>query len=257
MRPQRRPQTKGGVVLADGAGRVGSFRAEFDGRHLAAPWLTIEPQNGSRAELLRGGGKLVPVGQGTERIEDALRMRFPEYRVERFDSDRLSSGAAIARLLAEVESGEVKLLVGTQVLAKGHDFAGLQFAGLVDVDQALFGSDFRALERMGQLVTQVAGRVGRGGEPGEVILQTHHPEHPLLKLLVERGYPAFAEALMAERRQFLLPPFANLALLRVEAKTEGEVMAFLRKRLPTETIVTNGAGKIGRASCRERVSSPV
>ena len=121
------------------------------------------------------------------------------------------------------------VLVGTQVLAKGHDFAGLAFAGLIDVDQALFGSDFRALERMGQLVTQVAGRVGRSGEPGEVILQTHHPEHPLLKLLVERGYPAFAEALMAERRAFLLPPFANLALLRVEAKTEGEVMAFLRR----------------------------
>lgn len=174
------------------------------------------------------GGKLVPVGQGTERIEDALRMRFPEYRVERFDSDRLSSGAAIARLLADVERGDVKLLVGTQVLAKGHDFAGLAFAGLVDVDQALFGSDFRAIERMGQMVTQVAGRVGRADAPGEVLLQTHQPEHPLLRLLVERGYPAFAATLMAERKQFGLPPFASLALLRVEARTEGEVMNFLR-----------------------------
>ena len=174
------------------------------------------------------GGKLVPVGQGTERIEDALRMRFPEYRVERFDSDRLSSGAAIARLLADVERGDVKLLVGTQVLAKGHDFAGLAFAGLIDVDQALFGSDFRALERMGQMVTQVAGRVGRADAPGEVLLQTHQPEHPLLRLLVERGYPAFAATVMAERKQFGLPPFASLALLRVEARTESEVMNFLR-----------------------------
>ncbi|WP_022976406.1 primosomal protein N' [Nevskia ramosa] len=174
------------------------------------------------------GGKLVPVGQGTERIEDALRMRFPEYRVERFDSDRLSSGAAIARLLADVERGDVKLLVGTQVLAKGHDFAGLAFAGLIDVDQALFGSDFRAIERMGQMVTQVAGRVGRADAPGEVLLQTHQPEHPLLRLLVERGYPAFAATLMAERKQFGLPPFASLALLRVEARSEGEVMNFLR-----------------------------
>ena len=148
------------------------------------------------------GGKLVPVGQGTERIEDTLRLRFPEYRVERFDSDRLSSGAAIARLLAEVESGEVKLLVGTQVLAKGHDFAGLAFAGLIDIDQALFGADFRAIERMGQMVTQVAGRVGRADAPGEVLLQTHQPEHPLLRLLVEKGYAAFADTLMAERRQF-------------------------------------------------------
>ncbi len=175
------------------------------------------------------GGKLVPVGQGTERIEDALRMRFPAYRVERFDSDRLSSGSAIARLLADVESGDVKLLIGTQVLAKGHDFAGLAFAGLIDVDQALFGSDFRAIERMGQMVIQVAGRVGRANAPGEVLLQTHQPEHPLLRLLVEKGYAAFADTLMAERRQFGLPPFASLALLRVEAKTEGEVMRFLRE----------------------------
>lgn len=188
------------------------------------------------------GGKLVPVGQGTERIEDALRLRFPEYRVERFDSDRLSSGAAIARLLAEVESGDVKLLVGTQVLAKGHDFAGLAFAGLIDVDQALFGADFRAIERMGQMVTQVAGRVGRAETPGEVLLQTHQPEHPLLRLLVEKGYAAFADTLMAERRQFGLPPFASLALLRVEAKTEGEVMRFLktlRSHLPAA-----GAGEV-------------
>ena len=186
----------------------------------------VEPQPPACPDC---GGRQVPIGQGTERIEDALALRFPEARIERVDSDRLKSAAALAKLLADVQAGEVDVLVGTQVLAKGHDFAGLQFAGLVDVDQALFGSDFRALERMGQLVTQVAGRVGRGGEPGEVILQTHHPEHPLLKLLVERGYPAFAAALMAERQQFLLPPFAHLALLRVEARTDGEVMAFLRK----------------------------
>lgn len=186
----------------------------------------VEPQPPACPDC---GGRQVPIGQGTERIEDALMMRFPEARIERVDSDRLKSGAALTKLLADVQAGDVDVLVGTQVLAKGHDFAGLAFAGLIDVDQALFGSDFRALERMGQLVTQVAGRVGRSGEPGEVILQTHHPEHPLLKLLVERGYPAFAEALIAERRQFLLPPFANLALLRVEAKTDGDVMAFLRR----------------------------
>lgn len=186
----------------------------------------VEPQPPACPDC---GGRQVPIGQGTERIEDALALRFPEARIERVDSDRLKSGAALAKLLADMQAGAVDVLVGTQVLAKGHDFAGLQFAGLVDVDQALFGSDFRALERMGQLVTQVAGRVGRGGEPGEVILQTHHPEHPLLKLLVTRGYPAFAEALMAERRDFGLPPFAHLALLRVEARSESEVMAFLRE----------------------------
>ena len=175
-----------------------------------------------------GGETLVPVGQGTERIEDALRLRFPEARIERVDSDRLRSAAQMDRLFADVRAGAVNLLVGTQVLAKGHDFAGLTFAGLVDVDQALFGTDFRAIERMGQLVTQVAGRVGRAGQPGEVILQTHQPDHPLLQRLVTQGYPALAEALLQERRDYRLPPFASLALLRAEAKREDTALAFLR-----------------------------
>jgi len=175
-----------------------------------------------------GGENLVPVGQGTERIEDALRLRFPEARIERVDSDRLRSGAQMATLFADVKRGAVNILVGTQVLAKGHDFAGLTFAGLVDVDQALFGTDFRAIERMGQLVTQVAGRVGRAGQRGEVILQTHQPEHALLNELVTQGYSSFANTLLAERRSYALPPYASLALLRVEAKREDLALQFLR-----------------------------
>ncbi len=174
-----------------------------------------------------GGTELVPVGQGTERVEDTLRMRFPEARIERFDSDRLGRAGELERLLGDVRSGAIDLLVGTQVLAKGHDFAGLSFAGVLDVDQALYGSDFRALERMGQLVTQVAGRVGRTGQPGEVLLQTHQPEHPLLRVLIQQGYPAFCEALLKERRDFGLPPFGHLALLRAEAQHDGEALAFL------------------------------
>jgi len=176
-----------------------------------------------------GGTELVPVGQGTERVEDTLRLRFPEKRVERFDSDRLGRAGELERLLGDVRSGAIDILVGTQVLAKGHDFAGLSFAGVLDVDQALYGSDFRALERMGQLVTQVAGRVGRAGQPGEVLLQTHQPGHPLLRVLIERGYPAFCEALLKERRDFGLPPFAHLALLRAEAQREGEALELLRQ----------------------------
>lgn len=174
-----------------------------------------------------GKGGLLAVGQGTERIEDALRLRFPQQRLERFDSDRLLRAGELERLLADVRSGQVQILVGTQVLAKGHDFAGLSLAGIVDVDQALFGADFRALERMGQVVTQVAGRVGRAGQPGEVLLQTHQPDHPMLRLLIERGYPEFCRALLEERRAFGLPPFAHLALLRAEAPREGAAMAFL------------------------------
>jgi primosomal protein N' (replication factor Y) len=187
-----------------------------------------------------GGKELLAVGQGTERIEELLRLRFPEYRVERFDSDRLARAGELARLLADVRENRIRILVGTQVLAKGHDFANLSFAGLLGVDQALYSSDFRALERMGQLVTQVAGRVGRAGQPGEVLLQTHQREHPLLRLLVEQGYPAFSAALLAERRQFGLPPYAHLALLRAEARSEGTALAFLhaaRAALPADEEV--------------------
>jgi len=182
-----------------------------------------------------GAKPLQPVGQGTERIEDLLCRRFPGLRIERFDSDRLARAGEMERLLADAHSGAIRILVGTQMLAKGHDFANLGFVGILDVDQALFGTDFRALERMGQLVTQVAGRVGRAGQPGEVLLQTHQPEHPLLRTLVQDGYPALAAALLAERKVAALPPYAHLALIRAEARSEGEAMNFLnavRQLLP-------------------------
>ncbi len=176
-----------------------------------------------------GGRELAPVGAGTERIEDALRLRFPDHRVERFDSDRLRKAGELQRLLDDAQRGDIRILVGTQVLAKGHDFPQLTLAALVDVDQALYGSDFRAMERMGQLVTQVAGRAGRRDQPGEVLLQTHQPEHPLLRVLLENGYEAFAEALLAERRSFGLPPFGHLALLRAEARNEDAAQRYLKE----------------------------
>ncbi len=176
-----------------------------------------------------GQSPLTPVGQGTERIEEALRRRFPGERVERIDSDRAHSASALTRLFEEVRSGAVRILVGTQILAKGHDFAGLTLAGLVDVDQALYGSDFRAMERMGQLVTQVAGRVGRADRPGEVILQTHASQHPQLRRLVNDGYAALAQNLLAERRAHGLPPFAHLALMRAESPQDGAALNFLQR----------------------------
>ncbi len=175
-----------------------------------------------------GAAELTPTGQGTERIEDTLRLRFPEKRIERFDSDRLARAGEIERLSRAAHAGEIDILVGTQVLAKGHDFSGLSLAGVVDADQALYGTDFRALERMGQLLTQVAGRVGRAGQPGQVLLQTQHPDHPLLLQLVNEGYPAFCEALLRERRAHGLPPFSHLALLRAQAVDEPAALEFLR-----------------------------
>ncbi|MDB5972660.1 MAG: primosomal protein [Hydrocarboniphaga sp.] len=181
--------------------------------------------------------QLVALGQGTERVEEALRERFPEARVERFDSDRLRSLRALDALLRDTREGRVNILVGTQMLAKGHDFAGLSLVGIVDADQALFSVDFRALERMGQLLTQVAGRAGRADKRGEVLVQTHQPEHPALLRLVEQGYDGLAELLIAERRIAGLPPFAYLALLRAEAKLEDAAIAFLEAALACLPVV--------------------
>ncbi|HUS23789.1 MAG TPA: primosomal protein N' [Candidatus Binatia bacterium] len=180
-------------------------------------------------------GVLVPVGQGTERIEEALHAEFPGKRIERFDSDRIRRRGELERLLDDIRSGDVHVLVGTQMLAKGHDFAGLSLVGILNVDQALYGADFRALERMGQLVTQVSGRAGRGTQPGEVLLQTHEPQHPALHELLRAGYGAFCDTLLAQRRTLGLPPFGHLALLRADAPSAAQAQAFLadaRRALP-------------------------
>lgn len=175
-----------------------------------------------------GETELMPLGQGTERIEQALANRYPRKRIERLDSDRLGKRHELELLLADVRAQRIDVLVGTQILAKGHDFPNLSLVGIVSADQALYGADFRAIERMGQLVTQVAGRAGRAGQAGEVWLQTHEPQHPLLRTLVERGYDALAEALLEEREMTRLPPYAHLALLRAEAQDPSLPLRFLR-----------------------------
>ncbi len=174
-----------------------------------------------------GGRQLIPVGAGTERFAGALRARFPDTRIARFDRDSVAAKGRLERQLTDVASGETQLLVGTQMLAKGHDFARLTMVGVVDVDGGLFSADFRAPEHMAQLVTQVAGRAGRGAAAGEVWLQTHHPGHPLLARLLRGGYAGFAAVAMAERRDAALPPFGHLALLRAEAPSHPPTLAFL------------------------------
>ncbi len=187
-----------------------------------------------------GSKALMPVGQGTERIETGLRDAFPGKRVERFDSDRIRRRGELEKLLGDIRSGAIHILVGTQMLAKGHDFAGLSLVGILDVDQALYGNDFRAIERMGQLVTQVAGRAGRVGQQAEVILQTHETKHPELLCLLEGGYPALAERLLKHRKTLGLPPYSHLALLRAEGPALAQALAFLtevREALPREPKV--------------------
>ena len=133
------------------------------------------------------------------------------------------------QIVAEIESGDTDILVGTQMLAKGHHFPNVTLVGVLDADAGLFSADFRAGERMAQLIVQVAGRAGRSDRPGRVIIQTHHPNHPLLQALIRSGYVAFAEAALAERREACLPPFSNLALLRAEAVGQRAVFDFLER----------------------------
>ena len=177
-----------------------------------------------------GHPKLAPVGEGTERVEEALRNRFPGRRIERFDAERLRGGDRLPRLLDEVRSGAVDILVGTQMLAKGHDFPGLSLVGVINADAALYSADFRALERMGQLLTQVAGRAGRAAGaamPPEVLIQTREPDHPQLMTLLQRGYGALAAQLLRERAEAGLPPSGHLALLRAEAGAMVQAQQFL------------------------------
>ena len=166
-------------------------------------------------------------GQGTERIEEALAQLFPDAGVARVDRDSTRRKGSMERILDEVHAGTRRLLVGTQMLAKGHDFPNVTLVGVLDADQGLFSSDFRASERMAQLITQVAGRAGRAERPGEVLIQTHQPDHPLLRHLVREGYGSFAAAALAERKLASLPPYASLALLRAEAPGAEAPVAFL------------------------------
>ena len=176
-----------------------------------------------------GSSDLQMPGQGTERLELALRGLFPEFALERIDRDTTRRKGELENKLARAHAGEARILLGTQMLAKGHDFPGVTLAVILDADSGLMSSDFRAPERLLQLIVQVAGRAGRAGKPGEVLIQTHQPEHPLLQALLHGGFERCAEVLMSERELARLPPFAHLALLRAEAKDGARAQGFLAR----------------------------
>lgn len=167
------------------------------------------------------------VGQGTERIEETLAETFPGVSIARLDRDVVRRSDQLEAVLARVAGGEARILVGTQMVTKGHDFPAVTLAVVLNADQGLFNTDFRAAERLAQTLVQVAGRAGRGAQPGEVLIQTEHPEHPLLCSLLAGGYEAFAEAALAERRDAAWPPFARLAALRASAPAAETTLAFL------------------------------
>lgn len=175
------------------------------------------------------GPDLRPLGLGTQRVEAALRLAFPDVGLLRIDRDSTRGKGAFEARMAAAQRGEAQILLGTQMLAKGHHLPEVTLVAIIDADQGLFGSDFRAPERFAQLLIQVAGRAGRAARPGEVIIQTHHPEHPLLQILIHKGYKDFSEMALKEREQAHLPPFSAMALLRAEAHTADTPHAFLNQ----------------------------
>lgn len=172
---------------------------------------------------------LRPVGVGTERTEERLKILFPNWPIWRIDRDTTSRKLAMQEIVSAVRAGEAGILVGTQMLAKGHHFPNVTLVAILDADNGLFSADFRACEKTAQLIIQVAGRAGRAEQEGRVLIQTHLPEHPLILQLIDKGYLAFAKHNLEERKEATLPPFSYFALLRAEAYKPEQLEDFLTR----------------------------
>ncbi len=206
-----------------------------------------------------GNQDLAPIGQGTQRVETALAAQFSRARVLRIDRDSTRRRHAWRSMRRQIQQREVDILVGTQILAKGHDFPHLNLVGVLNADSLLYSADFRASERLFALLTQVAGRAGRGATQGTVLIQTEFPDHPLYQALQRHDYRAFAENLLAERRQAGFPPFIHQALLRAEAPRLATALDFLaaaarqaRRLNPPVTIYDPVPAAMARRAGRER-----
>jgi primosomal protein N' (replication factor Y) (superfamily II helicase) len=198
--------------------RAGELRCHHCGRHERMPAKCPSC----------GGTDLAPVGHGTQRVEETLRAALPAARIARVDRDSTARKGALRDVLEQVRVGEIDILVGTQMLSKGHDYPSLTLVGVLDSDSALFSADFRASERLFAQLVQVSGRAGRGQQPGEVLIQTDFPFHPLYAEVASHDFDRFASDALEERRIAGFPPFSHLAMLRAESKRAGEATEFLR-----------------------------
>jgi primosomal protein N' (replication factor Y) len=176
-----------------------------------------------------GNADIHPFGRGTQRLETTLSARFPQARVLRVDRDSTRNKGSFTRMLGDIHGGRADILVGTQILAKGHDFPNLTLVAVLNADSALYSADYRAPERLFAQLVQVGGRAGRAGLPGEVLIQTQYPRHPLYLALAQHDYPGFARTLLAEREQAGFPPYVFEAVLRAEAAELKAALAFLRE----------------------------
>jgi primosomal protein N' (replication factor Y) len=177
----------------------------------------------------RCGHQVRPLGHGTERVEETLAERFPNQPIARFDRDSVRQASDLEAAIDRVTSGEARILVGTQMLTKGHHFPDVTLVGVLNADQSLFSTDFRAAERLAQTIVQVAGRAGRASRAGEVLIQTEFPQHPLLLSLLADGYGGFARQALAERAAAGWPPYGRLALLRASGVKPQAAIEFLRE----------------------------
>ena len=184
-----------------------------------------------------GSVRIAPIGQGTEQLEQRISEIFPDVSVIRIDRDSTRKKGELTKLLQEITDKKHQLLIGTQMLAKGHHFPDVTLVAVLNGDGALFSFDFRASEQMAQLLIQVAGRAGRASKPGKVLVQTNYPDHPLLQDLVHNGYQHFAKQALVERKQARLPPFSYQALFRAEANYPSYPEKFLR--ILTELTLVN------------------
>ncbi len=175
-----------------------------------------------------GSTDLAPVGQGTQRVEESLQAALPQARIARVDRDSTARKGSLKGVLDDMRAGKLDVLVGTQMLSKGHDYPALTLVGVLDADSALFSADFRASERLYAQLVQVSGRAGRATQPGEVLIQTDFPSHPLYGAVASHDFDRFADEALEERRLAGFPPYAHLALLRAESKAAGEATDFLR-----------------------------
>ncbi len=173
--------------------------------------------------------QLQAVGRGTERVEQTLNELFADKTIIRLDRDSTQRKGSLENYLEQINQGQADIILGTQMLAKGHHFPNVTLVAILDVDSGLFSVDFHSAEKMAQMIVQVAGRAGRAEKPGKVLLQTHHPDHPLLVTIIRQGYQAFAEAALAERQQAELPPYSFQALLRVQAANPLAPKQFLQE----------------------------
>ena len=172
------------------------------------------------------------LGQGTQRVEDRLQMEFPDCPILRMDRDHITRGGALERSLEQTRRGDYRIVIGTQMLCKGHDFPNVTLVGILDIDGQLFSPRLRASEELAQVLVQVSGRAGRGAKPGRVLLQTALPDHPLLHRLLQSGHEAWLEKLLSDRDRYGLPPFRHWALLRACHRSYEKAEAFLLAARP-------------------------